>query len=102
MRGFMRIMSFICVFLASGVVLSLLWVNMLQKENKRLEAEKNGYKIEIQRQQEVIEDVQKRKETVEKLVYKDKEVFDWRADISNTAVVNELRKQCKSCSDSAN
>ena len=98
----MRIMSFICVFLASGVVLSLLWVNMLQKENKRLEAEKNGYKIEIQRQQEVIEDVQKRKETVEKLVYKDKEVFDWRADISNTAVVNELRKQCKSCSDSAN
>ena len=75
---------------------------MLQKENKRLEAEKNGYKIEVNRQREVIENVQKRKEVVEKLVYKDKEVFDWRADISNTAVVNELRKQCKSCSDSAN
>lgn len=97
----MRIMSFICVFLASGVILCLLWVNMLQKENKRLEAEKNGYKIEVNRQREVIENVQKRKEVVEKLVYKDKEVFDWRSDISNTAVVNELRKQCKSCSDSA-
>ena len=94
----MRIISYICVFLASGLVLSLLWANSLRKDIKRLEAENNGFRIEIQRREEVIKNVQEREKVVEKLVYKDKEVFDWHADINNTAVVGELRKQCKSCS----
>lgn len=94
----MRIMSYICVFLASGLIISLLWGNSLRKDIKRLEAQNNGFRIEIQRREEVIKNVQEREKIVEKLVYKDKEVFDWNADINNTAVVGELRKQCKSCS----
>lgn len=91
-------MFFICVFLTCGLLFCFLWINSLKEDINRLESEKNGLKIEIQRREEVASNVQEREKVVEKLVYKDKEVFDWRADISNTAVVNELRLQCKSCS----
>lgn len=94
----MRVMFFICVFLTCGLLFCFLWIDSLRKDNKRLQEQNNGFKIEIARREEVANNVREREKVVEKLVYKDKEVFDWRADISNTAVVNELRKQCKSCS----
>lgn len=96
----MRIINYICVFLVCGMICCMLWINILQKENKRLEAEKNGYKIEVERQRKVIENAKKRKEETSKLEIKDKEVFDWQYYIGGTAVVNELRLQCKSCSNS--
>ena len=95
----MRILGYLCVFLACGLLACFFWANMLQKENTRLRAEKNGLKIELNRREEVKQNVQEREKIVEKLVYKDKEVFDWHANIGDTAVVNELRKQCKSCTN---
>ena len=97
----MRIMSFICVFLACGLIACFFYINIIKKENLQLKAENNGFRIEIKRREEVEKNVQGRKEVVEKLIYKDKEVFDWTANISNSAVINELRLQCKSCSASA-
>lgn len=97
----MRIMSFICVSLTLGLLFCFFYINILQKDIKRLEAEKNGFRIELQREREVKENVREREKVVEKLVEKDKKVFDWRADIGNTSVVNELQVKCKSCSDTA-
>lgn len=94
-------MSFICVFLTLGLLFCFFYINILQKDVKRLEAEKNGYKTELKREREVKENVREREKVVEKLVYSDKKVFDWRSDISGTAVVNELQVNCKSCSDTA-
>lgn len=97
----MRIMSFICVFLTCGLLFCFLWISLLKKDIKRLEREKNGFRIELQREREVKENVREREKVVEKLVEKDKKVFDWRADIRNTSVVNELQVKCKSCTDTA-
>ena len=88
----------ICVFLALALIFFVLRCNRLENYVIALEAEKNGFQMELKRREEVIKNVQEREKIVEKLVYKDKEVFDWNADINNTAVVGELRKQCKSCS----
>lgn len=96
----MRIMSFICVFLACGLIVCLFYINILNKEVSRLKEENNGFRIEIKRREKVEKNVQGRKEVVEKLVYKDKEIFDWSANIGTSVVINELRLQCKSCSDS--
>ena len=95
----MKIISFICVFLTCGLLLCSLWISSLKKDINRLEREKNGFRIELQREREVKENVREREKVVEKLVEKDKKVFDWRADIGNTSVVNELQVKCKSCSD---
>lgn len=97
----MRIMSFICVFLTLGLLFCFFYISILRNDVKRLEAEKNGYKTELKREREVKENVREREKVVEKLVYKDKEVFDWRSDIGNTSVVDELQVNCKSCSDIA-
>ena len=97
----MRIMSFIFVSLTLGTLFCFFYINILQKDIKRLEAEKNGFRIELQREREVKENVREREKVVGKLVEKDKKVFDWRADIGNTSVVNELQVKCKSCSDTA-
>lgn len=94
-------MSYICVFLTLGLLFCVFYINILRKDVRRLEAEKNGYKIELKREQEVKENVREREKIVEKLVYQDKEVFDWRSDISNTSVVDELQVNCKSCSNTA-
>ena len=96
-RFIFSIVALMCVFLAFTVAFCFLWINSLKEDINRLESEKNGLKIEIQRREEVAQNVREREKIVEKLVYKDKEVFDWTVDIGNTAVVNELRLQCKSC-----
>ena len=96
----MRIIHYIVVFLTLGLLICFFCINYLYKDNKRLRAEKNGLKIELNRREEVEKNVREREKVVEKLVYKDKAVFDWTSDISNTAVVDELQVNCKSCSNS--
>lgn len=98
----MRIIYYICLFLLLGLLACFSYTNILKKENKYLKTENNSLKIELKRRQEVQKNAEKRKESAKKLELKDKEIFDWQYDISNTAVVRELRKQCKSCSVTAN
>lgn len=76
-------------------------ISTLKSKNKQLEATVKGYQKELKRQQEVNENVEQREKSMEKTDEQDKGYFDWDADISNSASINELRKQCKSCSNSA-
>lgn len=76
-------------------------ISTLKSKNKQLEATVKGYQKELKRQQEVNENVEQREKSMEKTDEQDKGYFDWDADISNSASINELRKQCKSCSYSA-
>lgn len=98
----MRVIHYICVFLAVGLLFCCFYANCLRKENKQLTAENNGLRIELKRRQEVQENAEKRKEKATKLEEKDKAVFDWQYDIGRSAVINELRLQCKSCSSAGN
>lgn len=104
----MRIIYYICAILAAGLVICCFYANILKKEinaltseNRQLKADVQGYKQELKRQQEVNENVEEREKSMEKTDEQDKGYFDWDADISNSASINELRKQCKSCSNSA-
>lgn len=96
-----KILFYLCFFLSVALLFCIFRIRVQDDKICALETEKNGLKIELKRREEVAQNVQEREKVVEKLVYQDKTVFDWNADIADTAVVGELQINCKSCSNTA-
>ena len=86
-----------CAILAVLVVLSLWRINSLQKENNTLRTEKNGLTMELKRRNENVLALSERNKELEQAAAIDKTGFDWSYNISNSTVIERLRKQCKSC-----
>lgn len=91
-----------CVILGVLVVLSAWRINYLSKKNTALETEKNGLTMELKRRNENVLALSERNKELEQAVGIDKTGFDWSYNISDSSVIEQLRKQCKSCPYKAN
>ena len=100
----MKYVLIICAFLAVWGLFNQYRVNYaqtqidtLQGEKNELIAEKNELIAEIERRENDIVEISKRKRELEKAISDDKSGFDWSYRIGNSVPVRELRKQCVSC-----
>ena len=90
------------VFLAIVCLYLNIRVDVLKKENSTLTAEKKELIAEIERRENDIVEISKRKRELEKAISDDKSGFDWSYRIGNSVPVRELQKQCVSCPTRAN
>ena len=104
----MKYVLIICAFLAVWGLFNQYRVNYaqtqistLQGEKKELVAEKNELVAEIERRENDIVEISKRKRELEKAISDDKSGFDWSYRIDNSVPVKRLQKQCVSCSTRA-
>jgi hypothetical protein len=72
-----------------------------QKENELLKGENIILKQEIERRDNDILEISKRKKELEAAIKNDKSNFDWSYNIRNSDPVKQLQKQCLSCSTRA-
>lgn len=72
-----------------------------QKENELLKGENIILKQEIERRDNDILEISKRKKELEAAIKNDKSNFDWSYNIRNSNPVEQLQKQCLSCSTRA-
>lgn len=73
-----------------------------QKENELLKGENIILKQEIERRDNDILEISKRKKEIEAAIKNDKSNFDWSYNIRNSDPVKRLQKQCISCSTRTN
>lgn len=90
------------VFLAIACLYLNIRVDVLKKENSTLTAEKKELVAEIERRENDIVEISKRKRELEKAISDDKSGFDWSYRIGNSVPVRKLQKQCVSCPTRAN
>ena len=93
--GLAAILALVCVYLNFRV-------DVLKKENSTLISEKKELIAEIERRENDIVEISKRKRELEKTILDDKSGFDWSYRIGNSVPVRELQKQCLSCPTRAN
>lgn len=74
---------------------------LLKKENGLLKGEIIILKQEIERRDNDILEISKRKKELEAAIKNDKSNFDWSYNIRNSNPVEQLQKQCLSCSTRA-
>lgn len=73
-----------------------------QKENELLKGENVILKQEIERRDNDILEISKRKKELETAIKNDKSNFDWSYHIRDSVPVKRLQKQCISCSTRTN
>ena len=98
----MKYLAIACVFLAIACLYLNIKVDVLKKENSTLISEKKELIAEIERRENDIVEISKRKRELEKTILDDKSGFDWSYRIGNSVPVRELQKQCLSCPTRAN
>lgn len=94
-----KFLSYLSVFLGLAAYIFYTLYTNAKDEIAALETEKNALKGNIkflkddinERNRKIME-TSKRVAELEELAKKDKKVFDWNADISNTLVVKSLRE----------
>ena len=90
-----------CVILAVLVLLSFWRISYLSEKNNALEIKNNGLTMELERRNKDVLALSNRKKELEEAAANDKINFDWYYRIDDSAVINKLRKQCKSCPNRA-
>ena len=98
----MKYLAIVCVLLAIACLYLNIKVDVLKKENSTLISEKKELIAEIERRENDIVEISKRKRELEKTILDDKSGFDWSYRIGNSVPVRELQKQCLSCPTRAN
>lgn len=85
------ILCCVCVYLNKRV-------DILKKENERLEDEKNALILNNERIVKNEVEVRKQNESLRKQISEDKSGFDWYYDLSNNPVRVRVSNECLSCS----
>lgn len=107
----MKYVLILCAFLAVWGLFNQYRVNYAQTqittlqgekkelvtEKNELIAEKNELIAEIERRENDIVEISKRKRELEKAISDDKSGFDWSYRIGNSVPIKRLQKQCVSC-----
>lgn len=93
----MKIISAIVVFLAIACVYLNFRVDMLKKENTRLETANNALQLNSERLVKNENEYRIQIKTLQEEIKKDKSGFDWGYNLANNPVRLRVSKECLSC-----
>lgn len=100
----MKTLAIMCLILAVGWYITFKMLMSKKEEVSAKEAEitllnkrADYLSEELKKREEDVIEFNKRVKELEKAAAKDDSNFDWSFDISNSPVVKQLQKQCKSC-----